>query len=445
MQTNTSAGPDTRDDIAPAWLDQLRRDAGDQLAQLAPPSGSEERWRYTPVERLLPASHGGAPPVEHDGLELPAGARPLLALDEERPPGARIVQLDGRLAQRTLSREARDAGVIITSLERAAREHGPLVRSRLGRLAGADDYFSAASLASFRGGTFIHVPAGVALEAPLQALSWLRAAGAAHASRTVVVVDEGAMAVFTDLYGSPALSRESLAMPTVELYVGPRARVGWLTWQAWGSGAAGHCRLMARLAADAQLEAAVVTTGGDLVRTTTEVALAEPGARAELMGAFFPVGQQRFEHWTVQDHRAPHTRSDLAYRGALTGASRSLYYGTIRIHPGASTCDAYQNNRNLVLSSGARADTNPQLEIENNDVRCTHGATVGPLDPEQLYYLMSRGIPLARARELVVGGFLDGVIGRLGWSGQREGLRRAISARMATVDWSGAVGGEVHP
>ena len=172
--------------------------------------------------------------------------------------------------------------------------------------------------------------------------------------------------------------------------------------------------MRAGLARDARITTLLAGFGADFARTEHRVTLAGEGAEAKLLGAYFPNGEQHHELWTVQDHQAPHTASDLLYKGALGGAGRALYYGTIRVGPEARRTDAYQSNRNLLLSGDARVDTNPQLEIETNDVRCTHGATVGQVDPSQLFYLMSRGIPRPEAERLLVAGFFTEVLSRFG-------------------------------
>jgi Fe-S cluster assembly protein SufD len=145
-----------------------------------------------------------------------------------------------------------------------------------------------------------------------------------------------------------------------------------------------------------------------------------------MFGLYFSHANQRFEHWTLQDHVAPHTTSDLLYKGALADSSQALYYGTIHIRPGAFRSDAYQANRNLALSPNARALPNPQLEIENNDVRCTHGATVGQIDANHLFYLQSRGIPKDEAKGLIVFGFFNQVLDKVRWSGMHDRLAEAI-------------------
>lgn len=158
--------------------------------------------------------------------------------------------------------------------------------------------------------------------------------------------------------------------------------------------------------------------------------MAGEGAQSYMYGLYFSHGEQRFEHWTLQDHVAPHCTSDLLYKGALEDTSQALYYGTIRIRPNAYRSDAYQANRNLALSPKARAMPNPQLEIENNDVRCTHGATVGQIDADHLFYLQTRGISREDARRLIVFGFFNQVLDKVTWSGMQDQLADAIRQKM---------------
>jgi Fe-S cluster assembly protein SufD len=248
--------------------------------------------------------------------------------------------------------------------------------------------------------------------------------------RPLLIVEPGARVVICELAVSAPVSPAGLLDEVVELQVGEGAWVGWLRWQGLGrSGARLASTGAASLSRDAHLESLAVSLGGEYSRSVLQVALAGSGARSDLLGITFPTGHQRVEHWTLQDHRAPGTTSDLLYRSALADQARSLYYGTIRVQAGASRTDAYQQSRNLLLSSGARADTNPQLEIANNDVRCTHGATVGPIDEEQLFYLMSRGLPRHQAERLLVFGFFADVLARSAWSGVGPAGERALRQR----------------
>jgi Fe-S cluster assembly protein SufD len=413
---------------SPGWLADLRREAWNRYGELAYPEGREEIWRFTDVKALHPANFRLlAPDAE------PEVAPRLEALDLSGVASSgRAVHVDTATVDLRLSDEARSKGVVLCDLETAVREHADLLRPRLGSLVAADEPHTALSLAAHHRGTFLYVPNGVELKEPFQALHWLspQAAGALVMPRTVVIVEDGADIVFNDVYDSDPLGAATLAAPVTEMFIGRNAKVGWVTWQDWGAGTKHLAHVRAQLDRDALLNTLVVTLGGDYSRTWKECTLAGEGAESYMYGLYFSHGDQRFEHWTLQDHVAPHTTSDLLYKGALTDSSQALYYGTIHIRPHARKSNAYQANRNLALSDRARAMPNPQLEIENNDVRCTHGATVGKISDEHLFYLASRGIPPEEARRLIVFGFFNQVLDQVTWSGMHERLADAIQAKM---------------
>jgi Fe-S cluster assembly protein SufD len=415
---------------SPDWLADLRGQALEAAAAIPYPTGREEIWRYTDVASINPDAFRLLDPDHVSSLAgTPAAAERALELTDLSSAG-RAVHADSSLVSVELSDEAKAAGVVYMPLEQAVTEHADTLRPRLGSLVPPDDPHRALSLAAHRGGMFLYVPAGVELHEPVQALHWITESGAAILPRTVVVVEAGARVVFNDLYLSDALDQPTLAAPVVEMFIERDARVGWVTWQDWGPGVRHVANVRAQLAETAKLDTLLVTLGADYSRTWKECTLAGEGAESIMLGLYFPHGEQRFEHWTVQDHAAAHTTSDLLYKGAVADTARAVYYGTIRVRPGARRTDAYQANRNLTLSPKAKADTMPQLEIENNDVRCTHGATVGQVDEEQLFYLRSRGIPLEEARSLVVFGFFNEVLGRVTWSGMHERLGEAIRTKM---------------
>jgi Fe-S cluster assembly protein SufD len=393
------------------WLDDLRRSAMRRLERTPFPRRTEEAWRFTDLELLAPGSY--APPP-------PAAAAPAVEPD---PVEASVVMIDGAFTHAI----PQGGGLVLEDLEQAED-----ARARLGRLVGPNDFFTARSLALASGGFFLRVPAGLELADPVVALNRFTPASAGRIvhPRHVIVVEEGASLIIDDLYLAGQGTTNTLISPTVELFVGAGARVRWLTWQGLERGHRYLAHLAATLGRDASLTAAVVSIGGDYSRTRQEVVLAGEGAESALLGAYFPTGEERVEHWTVQDHRAPRTRSDLLHLGALGGEGRSLYYGTIRIDERARGADAYQANKNLLLSPGARANTNPQLEIATSDVRCTHGATVGPVDADAVFYLMSRGVPRAEAEQLVVEGFFSQLLDRLEWTGLRDRLAGAIRRRL---------------
>lgn len=404
----------------PTWLAAMRREAFKNFLQMELPHRKDEKWRFTNLSLLNPEQF--VPPSASEG-QVPSRALPLQT-------AGRSVHVDSSHQECSLSDEARRAGVIYVPFEQAAADHSELLRPRLATLVAPDDIFKAWSLAAASGGMFLYVPRDVVLSEPIQALHWASQSGTAQHPRTVVVVEDGARVIFNDLYLSDDLGAPTLASPAVELFAGPGSHVGWLTWQDWGRGMRHLAHVKAHLDADASLDTLLVTLGGDYSRTWKECVLAGEGSRSIMLGLYFPHEDQMFEHWTVQDHAQPHTTSDLLYKGALTGHSNSVYYGTIRVRPGALKTDAYQANRNLTLSPKARALTNPQLEIENNDVRCTHGATVGQIDEDHLFYIQSRGVPRAEAERLVVFGFFNEVLGRVAWSGMQDVLAETIRNKM---------------
>lgn len=418
-------------DASPDWLAEIRRDAWTRYHELPYPQGREEEWRFTDIKSIHPDNFRllGADTTTQV-TETPTSGAAALELSGLESAG-RIVHADGTTLSLELSAEARAQGVVLCDMDTAVRDHADLLRPRLGSLVGADDPHRALSLAAHKGGTFLYVPKGVVLKAPFQALHWISpdAAGSAVLPRTVVVIEDEAEVVFNDIYSSDALSEPTLAMPAVEVFVGRAAKVGWVTWQDWGAGVRHVAHVRAHLDRDALLNTLLVTLGGDFSRTWKECTMAGEGAQSYMYGLYFSHGDQHFEHWTLQDHVAPHCTSDLLYKGALADRSMGLYFGTIYIRPGAYRSDAYQANRNLALSPHARALPNPRLEIENNDVRCTHGATVGQIDENHLFYLQSRGISREDAKRLIVFGFFNQVLDKVKWSGMHERLAEAIAAK----------------
>lgn len=409
----------------PDWLSELRRSAWAAHRTFTLPTGREEVWRYTDVATIDPAGFDPSPRAGIATAEFRS-----VALDGIEP-AARAFDTVGAEAAVQVSDEAAAAGVVVMPMAQAVREHADLLRARLGSLVGADDYFTSLAMALQRGGLFVHVPRGVRVHGPIQSLYTAGWAGGAVFPRTVVVVEDGADVVFNDVYASGDGGEPMLVAPVTELFVGHDARVGWVTWQDHAPGVRHLAHVKAHLDRSAVLNTLLVTLGGDFSRTWKECVLAGEGSESVMLGLYFPHGSQRFEHWTVQDHVAPHTRSDLLYKGALADEARAVYYGTIRVRHEAKKTDAYQANRNLTLSPRAKADTNPQLEIETNDVRCTHGATVGRVDDDQMFYMMSRGIPRPEAERLLVFGFFNEVLGRVEWSGMHERLAEAIQAKVS--------------
>jgi Fe-S cluster assembly protein SufD len=410
----------------PAWAEEARQAADENLTSLPALTGREEDWRFTPPAdlALLGPEPEGPTPV---GRGRSRGRDALLG----SPTGERAAYLrldDGRPAVPELSRLPE--GVIVAELGAALGEHEALVRERLYGLVGFEDRPGALNAARWDGGAFVHVPRGVEVELPVEAL--LTASGAAGRvfGRTLVVVEEGAKATVIDRYGSPDFGAPVNASSVVELYVGQGAELEHLSVIGWGAGVRHHALLRARVDRDARARSVVVTLGGDVVRVEPTMVCSGPGCDARALGLYFAGGEQHFEHRVVARHEAPQAYSNLLYKGAIQDQAHTVFFGNLVVPPGAPGTDAYQTNRNLVLNDGARADTIPFLEIATAEVKCSHAGAVGRVDDEHLFYLRSRGVPEAAAKRLIVMGFLQEVLEQVSLGELRTELEDAVREKL---------------
>jgi Fe-S cluster assembly protein SufD len=365
---------------------------------------------------------GDVPPVREDLL------KPLVA-DQHGgqivlTPGAAKIDLDENLAAK---------GVIFTDLLTAERQHPDLLAKMIGKTVNVEEgKFSALAGAFARNGVVLYVPKGVAIVEPLHSILWGPGANIAHVSHILVLVDEGASVTYVHESGSPDdMASNSMHAGIVEILVMKDASMKFVELQSWGRHVWNFSHERARVERAGNLDWIFGAIGSRLTKNFTELDLAGEGAQGRMSGFYFTDGNQHLDHDTQQNHLAPHTTSDLLFKGALKGKSRSVWQGMIYVAPGAQKTDGYQANRNLVLSEGARADSIPGLEILADDVRCTHGATVGKLEQEPLFYLKSRGIPQAEAEKIVVEGFFDPIFQRIPFEGVRERFQEYIANKMA--------------
>jgi len=404
----------------PDWLRARRREAFAAFERLPMPSRSDEEWRRTDVRGLdldafepFERANGAAPEDPIDGA---AG----VLRQRGSEPGA--VELDADLAAR---------GVLFMPLTLAAREHPDLVRRHLfTEVRPERDKLAALHAALFSGGTFLYVPEGVAIERPLVSQFWSSGGGAAVLPHTLIVAGRGSSFNYLDEFLSPDLDRPALTSGSAEVIAGEGANVGYLALQRWGRHAWQFADQRARVGRDATVRMVSVGLGGRFAKNRIAASLVGPGASAELKALFFGSDRQFFDFHTLQQHQVGNTTSDLLFKGALRDEARSVYAGLIRIEPNASRSDAYQANRNLLLSKTAKAHSIPMLEILNNDVRCTHGATVAPVDPEHLFYLESRGIPASTAERMIVHGFFGEVLDRIPVAQARDLVEQELEARI---------------
>jgi Fe-S cluster assembly protein SufD len=417
-------------DMLPAEgaLKPYRKHAWETYTRLAIPRVNEDAWRRTDL-RLLPAEDFRLP-VQEAFRELPPVPEDLLRpLTAEHHGGQVVLQPGG--AHSSLDPELVRKNVFFTSLSSAEMENPNLVAHMAGELVRPEEgKFAALAGAFSQNGVVLYVPKGVTVEQPLNSLLWGPGVGVAHLSHILVWVDEGASVTYVHEAASPDESEASMHAGIVEIKVSDGASLKFVELQSWGRHVWNFTHERIRLDRDARLDWIFGAVGSKLTKNFSELDLAGEGSVGRMSGFYFADGSQHLDHDTQQNHLAPHTTSDLLFKGALKGRSRSVWQGMIYVAKGAEKTDGYQANRNLVLEEGAHADSIPGLEILADDVRCTHGATVGKLEQEPLFYIKSRGIPQPDAARIVVEGFFDPIMQRIPFEGVRERFRQAIREKM---------------
>jgi Fe-S cluster assembly protein SufD len=410
-----------------AWLRQWRREAWEEYESTPLPTTQLEEWRYTDPARLRWREVTLASPAGSGAV--PAGAVSWL---KERDASGRVLQVGPHLAGIELAPDLKAKGVVLADLALAAQEYDGLVRQHLGRaLTRGTGKFAALNGAYWSAGVFLYVPRGVRIEQPIRVLRHIAEGGAAYFPRTLIVLEEGSHASVVEEFASPDLGAPAFSCGAAEVIAGPAANVQYVALQRWGRNVHHMATQRTIAGRDADVDTLVVNLGGSVARVDLAASLDGPGARSDMLALYFGRHDQHFDHNTRQEHRVPHASSDLLYKGALTDRAHAVFRGLIKVYPKAQRTDAYQTNRNLILSRSAEAVSLPNLEIEADDVRCSHAATVGQLDAEELFYIMSRGISRADAERLVVFGFLGEVLDRLPLPGVVEELRLAIEERIA--------------
>ncbi len=413
------------------FVEAIRKQAFQEFVALPLPSQETEEWRYTDLEDLDLDLASFSPGGRADNLdEVPEDVLAAAGAVGERA-GLQI-QRNSEVTVTHLLPDLAARGVWFGDLDVAAAERPELVEPHLHDLVATDRSTFTALHAAFRtGGTLLYVPRDVRVELPIQTLTYVDADGAAIFPRTLLVAEEGAEVTFIDRYVSPTLER-TLSDSIVEIVVGDGARVRYVALQEYGDGVTHLSVQRARVGGDASLRTLGVAFGATLARAEVETVLEGDGGSSEMLGVYFGDGDQHIDHRSIQDHVGSRTSSDLLFKGAMRDQSNAIYTGTVIIEPGAHRCDAYQTNRNILLSEAARAHSVPNLEILTNDpTRCGHAASVGPVGEDELFYLMSRGIPREEAERLVVFGFFNEVLDRVEIPEIREGLVSAIEDELA--------------
>jgi Fe-S cluster assembly protein SufD len=324
-------------------------------------------------------------------------------------------------------------GVIVSTLEQAAIDHPELVERHLGTVVSRDDVFVARNEAGFRAGLFVYVPRGVALRQPISSTVVHPATGTEFHHRALIVLEEGAQAEVWEQYLSAQDDLDGVFNAVTELVVGDNARLRYVCGQALSERSWIFGSQRAEVGRDGALDWVALGFGSAHGRVRMETRLGGDGADARVTGAYASHGRQHIDFDTTQEHAAPNTTSDLAFRGVLQGRSTAVWKGNIIVDPGAQKTDAFQESRNLLISKRAHADAIPGLEIQANDVRCTHAAAIAQVDPEQLFYLRSRGLRESVAKRLVIEGFLAALVERFEEGPVREVLGETLEKRLGAI------------
>jgi len=413
----------------PEVIKNYGKHAWDTFTLLPMPSVSDESWRRTDIRGLQVNNFTFPTEEESQKLTLPPKEylEPLIG---DHQSGQII--LSPTKNEQWLDAVLVEKGVIFTDILSATSRHSDRLSSILGKIVKPDEGKFAALASAFTGqGVFLYVPKNVHIEFPLHSFLWGPGNNLAYFSHLMVYVDDGASLTYVHESASPdEANAQTLHAGIVEIYVGEEAKLRFVELQSWGSHVWNFCHERARVERDGNIDWIFGAIGSHLTKNFTDLDLVGKGAIGKMSGFYFTDGSQHLDHDTQQNHLAPNTTSDLLFKGALKDSSRSVWQGMIYVAPGAQKTDGYQANRNLILSKKARADSIPGLEILADDVRCTHGATVGKIDADQTFYLNARGIPTPEAERLIVEGFFDPIMQRIPFEGVRNRFQQAILKKM---------------
>jgi Fe-S cluster assembly protein SufD len=412
----------------PGWLSDLRRDSWARFNELGMPARNDEQWVRTDI-RLFKLDRYGIPTASTTDAEQPQA---LLAKGVNL--GGATATVDSAAAGTQFSDTWAAKGVLFGSLTSMIAEHGDLLRPFIERrlVNPAKDKFAALNAAAWAGGTLLYVPRRVAIDEPLHALSAMTDGGV-DLNKTLVILEEGSEATLLSETASTSPAAGGFHSGSIELIIEPGARLRYVTLQNWGDQVWHFAHQMAHVAARGRLQWTVGALGSRLAKVNQHVALTGEDAEAQVNGVMFTQGRQHLSYNTHQHHRAPHCRSDLLYKAALQDDSRTVWRGMIKVDREAQRTDAYQRNDNLMLARTARADSIPGLEIEADDVRCTHGSTSGRVDDQQIFYAMTRGYTRQEAVRMIVEGFFQQVFDRIPIESVSEALGEAIGRRVRAI------------
>jgi Fe-S cluster assembly protein SufD len=418
----------------PDWMVEKRQVAWSIFEEMPMPTTSDEDWRRTDIRSLdwnqlhLP-SGSSVKPVSRLA-DLPDYLR--TALDEGRGAAGRLALVNGQVVYHELAEELSQKGVVFTDMATALRERPNLIQKHFMTecVAPSDSKFVALNGALWQGGTFLFVPNEVEIDEPFQVVFALEGEGTAVFPHTLVVAGRFAYASLIEEVVSPDGEGQALNDGVVEIIVEDGAQVRYVDVQRWGNNVYNFNTKRALHRADSVVVWESGQLGGRLTKTYVDSVLAGNGSSAEFNGVYFMGGKQHVDLDTLTHHVGLSTGGDLLLKGAVRDKARAVFQGMIRIDPSGQQTNSYLKNDNLILNDGARADSIPSLQIDANDVRASHGATVSRIDEEYIFYMQSRGIPRSTAVRMIVEGFFSTVFDRMREERVREKLAAAVSAKI---------------
>jgi Fe-S cluster assembly protein SufD len=409
----------------PEWHIQRRLEAWERFSSLPLPSPKQEDWRYTDITTLHLEDYAAVgwddAPVGNPPAQLPA------FLTEN--PTIRVYHRAGFGFEAHIPDELRAQGVQVRDLYEVLLTNPEQMEADLGRLAPIPgDKLTLLHAAAWDSGLYVYLPPNVQVDGVIEIIHWFETPGL-HCPHTMIVCETGSAANIVQSFFSPE-GAAVFVLGAVEVFNKPNSDLRHAIVQRMGRESLFISSVDYEQRRDSRVQSLNVGLGARLGRTVLQHLMTEPGAEARPLGLFFGDGTQHLDFRTLQDHRVGNTMSDLLYKGALYDEAVSVFSGMIRVHPKAQHTDAYQANRNLLLSDAAQAYSIPNLEIGANEVRCTHGATIGPIQPDEVFYLRSRGIDPAAAEALIVMGFFEVVLREIKPSDLRLSLQKLLASKL---------------
>ncbi|MGB8354477.1 MAG: Fe-S cluster assembly protein SufD [Chthoniobacteraceae bacterium] len=413
------------------WFQKLQSDGWEAFDAEPSPRRTDEAWRFATIKSLDISAYSRPLPVS----DADQAALIERSVGLKETAGRMIFANDQLLQREVLSEDLKRKGVIWEPIEKAVVEHEEIFRKHFmtQEVVLGSRKFAALHKAWVKSGTFLYIPRGVEIDLPIEVFHWLHGSGGSTFPHTLLVAGENSKVTLVDYFESSDHQAPGFALGVNDLFLGAGAKLTYICSQNWSEKTLAFQINSTVVGRDASAVSMNLNLGANYARTESVSRLVGQGGRSDMLAVSVADGAQEFDHRTLQDHQQPNTASDLLYKNSLSDSARTIFAGLIRVEPGAHKTDAYQKVRNLLLSDEAEANSAPGLEIEADDVRCTHGATSGQIDEEEFFYLLSRGITPLVARQLIVAGFLNEVVQRLGNKAVGEKLNSLIQAKFDRI------------